>query len=399
LKKILALDIKYALMQVLYFGSFCGLMAYASVFFLAHGVSNATIGIILAITSVITVFTQPLIADFADQHPQIELRKLVVVMTVLTIILSILLYVFKGITALLIAFFVSVATIMMTMQPLFNSLAFVFEKYGIEINYGVARGLGSASYALVSFAVGHLVEAYNADLIPLVYIILNILLVLVVYGFVLPKTAKTTTTLQAEKQIGEKTSFIQFCTKYKRFMIFVFGVMVVFFTHTIINNFFIQILTPINGTEGDMGTAVFIAAIVELPAMSMFNVIRQKISCQKLLMISVVVFALKHTLTYLATSVFMIYVAQFMQIGAYAILIPASVYYVNDKIAENDANKGQSMVTTAIAASGILANLVGGILLDTLGVHQVLLIGAIVSFIGAAIVIVAMREPKQVHNG
>jgi len=399
LKKILALDIKYALMQVLYFGSFCGLMAYASVFFLAHGVSNATIGIILAITSVITVFTQPLIAGFADQHPQIELRKLVVVMTVLTIILSILLYVFKGITALLIAFFVSVATIMMTMQPLFNSLAFVFEKYGIEINYGVARGLGSASYALVSFAVGHLVEAYNADLIPWVYIILNILLVLVVYGFVLPKTAKTTTTLQAEKQTDEKTSFIQFCTKYKRFMIFVFGVMVVFFTHTIINNFFIQILTPINGTEGDMGTAVFIAAIVELPAMSVFNVIRQKISCQKLLMISVVVFALKHTLTYLATSVFMIYVAQFMQIGAYAILIPASVYYVNDKIAENDANKGQSMVTTAIAASGILANLVGGILLDTLGVHQVLLIGAIVSFIGAAIVIVTMKEPKQVHNG
>ena len=399
MKKILALDIKYALMQVLYFGSFCGLMAYASVFFLAHGVSNATIGIILAITSVITVFTQPLIADFADQHPQIELRKLVVAMTVLTIILSILLYVFKGITALLIAFFVSVATIMMTMQPLFNSLAFVFEKYGIEINYGVARGLGSASYALVSFAVGHLVEAYTADLIPWVYIILNILLVLVVYGFVLPKTAKTTTTLQAEKQTDEKTSFIQFCTEYKPFMIFVFGVMVVFFTHTIINNFFIQILTPINGTEGDMGTAVFIAAIVELPAMSMFNVIRQKISCQKLLMISVVVFALKHTLTYLATSVFMIYVAQFMQIGAYAILIPASVYYVNDKIAENDANKGQSMVTTAIAASGILANLVGGILLDTLGVHQVLLIGAIVSFIGAAIVIVAMKEPKQVHNG
>ena len=395
MKKILALDIKYALMQVLYFGSFCGLMAYASVFFLAHGVSNATIGIILAITSVITVFTQPLIAGFADQHPQIELRKLVVAMTVLTIILSILLYVFKGITALLIAFFVSVATIMMTMQPLFNSLAFVFEKYGIEINYGVARGLGSASYALVSFAVGHLVEAYNADLIPWVYIILNILLVLVVYGFVLPKAVKTTTTLQAEKQTDEKTSFIQFCTKYKRFMIFVFGVMVVFFTHTIINYFFIQILTPINGTEGDMGTAVFIAAIVELPAMSVFNVIRQKISCEKLLMISVVVFALKHTLTYLATSVFMIYAAQFMQIGAYAILIPASVYYVNDKIAENDANKGQSMVTTAIAASGILANLVGGILLDTLGVHQVLLIGAIVSFIGTAIVIVAMKEVKQ----
>ena len=59
-------------------------------------------------------------------------------------------------------------------------------------------------------------------------------------------------------------------------MIFIFGLVLVYFTHTIINNFFIQVITPIGGTESDMGTAVFLAAILELPAMIFFNNIREK---------------------------------------------------------------------------------------------------------------------------
>lgn len=394
MKRVLSLDIKYALIQILYLGAFCGLMGFASVYFLAHGVSNSMIGIVLALTSVIAVFTQPMIASFADQHPKVELRKLIAGMIIVAVVLSILLYVFSGIPALLICFFVGIATMMMTIQPLLNTLAFVFEKYGIEINYGIGRGLGSAAYALVSFAIGHLVEAYSANLIPIIYIVLNALLIIVVYSYVIPKNEQHEIHSQKEIQEVKQTNFKEFCKKYSRFMMFVFGVMVVFLTHTIINNFFIQIITPIGGTEGNMGTAVFIAAIVELPAMGMFNVIRQKVNCRTLLKISVMMFALKHTLTFLATNIMMIYIAQAIQIGAYAIFLPASVYYVNEVINEADANKGQSMVTTAIAASGIIANLVGGILLDAMGVHQVLLIGVVLSILGLAIVVLSLKEVK-----
>ncbi len=394
MKRVLSLDIKYALIQILYLGAFCGLMGFASVYFLAHGVSNSMIGIVLALTSVIAVFTQPMIASFADQHPKVELRKLIAGMIIVAVVLSILLYVFSGIPALLICFFVGIATMMMTIQPLLNTLAFVFEKYGIEINYGIGRGLGSAAYALVSFAIGHLVEAYSANLIPIIYIVLNALLIIVVYSYVIPKNEQHEIHSQKEIQEVKQTNFKEFCKKYSRFMMFVFGVMVVFLTHTIINNFFIQIITPIGGTEGNMGTAVFIAAIVELPAMGMFNVIRQKVNCRTLLKISVMMFALKHTLTFLAANIMMIYIAQAMQIGAYAIFLPASVYYVNEVINEADANKGQSMVTTAIAASGIIANLVGGILLDAMGVHQVLLIGVVLSILGLAIVVLSLKEVK-----
>jgi len=396
MKKLLSLDAKYSAIQMLYFGSFCALMGYASVYLLDHGFSNSVIGVFLAVISVIAVFTQPAVASYADKNPKIELRKIIVVILIMTVVLSGWIYFLEGKSNLLLFLFVGIATCMMTIQPLLNSLAFVFEKYGIEVNYGLARGLGSAAYAIVSFVVGYLVEDFGTGLLPLIYLVLNFLLIVVVYTYVIPQNEQRKSVQELEeKEVTQQLSFMDFCKKYKRFMIFVLGVVAVFFTHTIINNFFIQILKPIGGTESQMGIAVFLAAIVELPAMALFNKMRENVNCAMLIKISVVLFAVKHVLTCIATNVTMIYIAQILQVGAYAIIIPASVYYVNQMIAKSDAIKGQSMVTAAITASGIIANIIGGVLLDVVGVKTVLFIGIFVSLLGAAIVIFSVENKEM----
>lgn len=394
MKRILSLDIKYSAIQFIFFGSVCAVMGYASVYLLDQGVSNSLIGTVLAAISVIVVFTQPAIAAYADKNKHIELRKIISAVMVLAVILSVATFFVKDVVVLLLCVYVGISTCIQTVMPLMNSLAFVFEKQGIEINYGIARGIGSAAYALVSFALGYLVEDFGTSVIPLVYIFFNVLLVLAVNSFVLPKSErKDVAEVEEEKATEEKQlSFIDFFKKYKKFMIFVLGVVVVYFTHTIINNFFIQILTPIGGTESDMGTAVFLAAIVELPAMGLFNSIRKKVKVSTLLKFSAIMFAVKHALTFLATDMTLIYVAQFCQIAAYAILIPASVYYVNSIVAKQDQIKGQSMVTMAMTASGIVANLAGGFLLDGIGVHNVLLMGTVISVIGAVIVMLSVER-------
>lgn len=399
MKKILSLDIKYSAIQIFYFGAFCALMGYASVYLLDHEFSNSIIGTFLALISVIAVFTQPAVASYADKNPQIELRKIIAVIIAVAVLLSGWIYFLEGKSTLLLILFVGIATCMMTVQPLLNSLAFVFEKYQIAINYGLARGLGSAAYAIVSFVVGYLVEDFGTGSLPLIYLVLNVLLIIVVYTYVIPKTEKKKVVQKAEtKEAVQQLSFIAFAKKYKKFMIFVLGIVAVFFTHTIINNFFIQIIKPIGGTESQMGIAVSLAAIVELPAMALFNKMREKINCATLIKISVILFAVKHGLTMIAPNITVIYIAQALQIGAYAIIIPASVYYVNQMIAKSDAIKGQSMITTAITASGILANLVGGVLLDAVGVHNVLLIGFGVSIVGAIIVILFTENKKVSSN-
>ena len=241
-----------------------------------------------------------------------------------------------------------------------------------------------------------MVVAFDTTIIPIIYILFNVLLIVVVHLFVLPKEVTQNEKVEVLNETTQKQlSFIEFCKQYHQFMIFVLGTVAVFFTHTIINNFFIQILKPIGGNASDMGTAVFLAAIVELPAMGLFNKIREKISCSQLLKISVILFAVKHLLTLIAPNMIMIDIAQLLQVGAYAIFIPASVYYVNQIISQNDRVKGQSMVTMAITASGILANFLGGILLDAVGVNKVLMIGVVISIIGAVVVSLSIEKTMK----
>lgn len=393
MRRLMSLDVKYSLTQVLYFGSFSALLGYASVFLLDKGFDNSVIGIVLALVSFIAVFTQPAVASFADNHPKVALRKIVVAFMVIGVILSVLINFFKAPTILLLCIFVGISTVMYTIQPLLNSMAFLFEKYGIEVNFGLARGLGSAAYAVVSFILGYVVEDFGSSVIPLFYLVFNVLLTVVVYTYVIPKNErKLVKKNEQQQEETEQLSFMSFCNKYKKFMIFVLGTVVVFYTHTIINNFFIQVINPIGGTESQMGTAVFLAAIVELPAMGLFNKIREKINCSTLLKISAIFFALKHGLTWIAPNMMFIYIAQVLQIGAYAIFIPASVYYVNQIISEKDAIKGQSMVTMGITASGIFASLSGGILIDLINVNNVLLVGTIVSIIGTLIVLFSVEK-------
>ena len=217
MKKILALDIKYSAIQALYFGSFCALMGYASVYLLNKGFSNSVIGIVLALISAIAVFAQPTVASFADKNKHIELRKIIAVMLLVIIVLSVsMLFLGKG-SIILICAFIGISTCMQTMTPLLNSMAFMFEKHGIAINFGLGRGIGSAAYALVSLALGHLLEmdGFGADMIPLVYIVFNILLLFIVYSFVVPKNEQQN--IQNDNQIEEEQkqlSFIEFCQKY-----------------------------------------------------------------------------------------------------------------------------------------------------------------------------------------
>ncbi len=400
MKKVLALDIKFSAMQFFFFAAFGSLMGFASVYLLSRGISTSLIGIALASVSAIAFVLQPMVASFADKNKQIELRYIICAALVMAAGLGGMLMVAPDASVLLVCTFCGICTIVSTIMPLVNTLAFQFEKYGIAINFGVARGVGSAAYAIISYVMGQLVAKFSASVVPYAFIVLNVILIIVVYSFVLPKgiASEVQETSKEEndvkEEIGEDLSFFKFALQYKTLTTFVLGTVLVYFAHTIINNYMILVIQPIGGTEADMGTAVSLAAMVELPAMFFFDKLREKFSIQKLLSFAMIMFVFKHTLTALASNVMMIYIAQASQMLAYAILAPASVYLANELVDSKDLNKAQSMITMGNSASGIIANLVAGVLIDAFGVRPVLLMGAAVTGIGAVIVIGVMRKVK-----
>ena len=76
-------------------------------------------------------------------------------------------------------------------------------------------------------------------------------------------------------------------------MLFVLAAVCFFFAHNAINDYMIQIITPLGGTEAQMGIAVSCAALLELPTMALIDKIIKKISVKNLLLISGIAFLIK----------------------------------------------------------------------------------------------------------
>ena len=223
---------------------------------------------------------------------------------------------------------------------------------------------------------------------PIAYVIILAGLIPLLSSFKLKKAGIS----KGHNEPVQATSFKDFFTKYTTFMLFLLGFVLVYADHMIINNFFIKIVENIGADVSVMGIAVFLAAILELISMSAYEKWKDHLDIAFVIKFSVVMFTIKHIITWLAPNVFVLYIAQITQMFAYALFIPASVYYVEKLFNKNDAVKGQSLITASMTVAAVAASLCGGFLLDSLGTDMTLLIGAIVSVIGTIIMLFTTQK-------
>ncbi|NCB32444.1 MAG: MFS transporter [Erysipelotrichia bacterium] len=389
------LNLWYCGGQAFYFGVFCAVIGYASVFLLHRGFANSQIGMILAAGNLLAVIAQPWLASWSDAHPQIPLSRSVIIMGA-SMAAVLLLVVFVPMNKLILSvLLVLCIMILMILMALMNSLAFVYEPQGYRINYGVGRGLGSGFYALTSLIIGQMADCISPEIIPIMAVIFATLMTICIIFYRIPKNEMPAQKETVSKVSGSQMSFVQFIKTYRIYTIFLLGIVLVYLGHMFINDFMIQILTPLGATNSDMGTAISFAAILEVPVMFAFSKILKRVKCSAILKFSMVMFLAKHLITYLAVNMTMIYIAQGLQMFAYALMCPACVYYVNEVVNPKDLVKGQSMSNIATTAAGILASMMGGIMLDSVGVHTALLICTVLTGIGVIIVFMTVNKARK----
>lgn len=385
--------IKYAAVQGFYLAAFCSLLGFTAIFLLDKGYTNSEIGIIIALSNVIAVILQPLIASLADKYKKITLKAIIRVWIFIIFLTCLGLGLLKEASILVSAFITLAIVGILVVQPFINTVSVQLEERGIFVNFGVARACGSLAYAMVSTVMGILLKYYPPALIPFATVILtvgvlgSISILLgekkVIRGIEKSKKREKDTDATMEKtETTEAQSLVAFLMSHKRFFSFLIGVTFIFYFHALSCNYLFQIIESVGGDSANMGVASAISAVVELPVMILFIKIVQRISCKTLLRISGVFFAIKSILFFAGTSVNMIYVAQLFQVGGYALFVPASVYYVSKLLNRADMVKGQSLVTTAITLGGVFASVATGWILDNYGARTTLFVGAVVAIIG-----------------
>ena len=374
--------VRYALLNVAYFAAFCTIHAYAAVFLLDRGFTNTQVGVLLAIANVISAVIQPVIAGIIDRGGWLSNKRFILI-SVLTIMAGSLLLMIPGLVmAAVFIIYVIIYMIQFAYQPVMTALCFEYQKQGCDIWYGLARGLGSAGFAVTAAFIGGAVERNGVFILLVVNVIAMAVSAAAVLMFKRPVNSGILRASDREGSTDSHGGFIVFFRNYPAFAVFLIAVICFFFAHNMINDFMISIIRELGGGEKELGYANFLQAILELPVMAGIGVILKRISSKNLLLISGTAFFVKILILLFSVNMAGLFLSQSIQLFAYAVFIPASAYYVSSTMRDSDQVKGQAFITSAITIGGVFSNLVSGAVLDHFGVHTMLLCGSIVCLAG-----------------
>lgn len=396
------LNFEFACIHGTYWMVYGVISSFASVFLLARGYSNSEIGIILAVANIVAVVLQPFAADLADRSKRISVIGITEIMTVMMMVMMTGLFVLKGRSLGLAVIFILLLAWHTILQPLINSLTFKLEECGIHINFGVARSMGSLAYSVLMAVLGILVETYGVEVMPVTGELIMVMLMLSLFltkrqydkAKAVNKARGVLPEMRGEED-EQEINLTEFIHRNKVFFVVNIGVIGLYFSNSILNSYMMQIVANVGGSSADMGKILSLMAFLEIPTMVFFDALRKKFSCQLMLKAASVGFFIKIVMCHIASSVTMIFIAQFFQTVSFALFLPAMVHFTDEMMNKGEAVKGQALFTMMVTLTTVFASLAGGAILDFSGPKMLTFISVLATAAGAVVVIAAVDKVKR----
>lgn len=391
---------RYGLLQALYWMIVCTSSGYISYYLTSIGYSAGEVGSLIAAFGVGSAVIQPVLGRIADKSRRFGWKHLLLILAA-GCELAFLLLTFcswKAAAGLLFGFAVLLIN---CMAPLVNSANYYYVKRGSYIDFGVARGMGSLSYGLISIVMGQITVRTGPQSVIFVSMAVVAVLLLAISRMPLVHGGEDRTDASFQEAgdraetSGKKHGFFR---KYPAFSMMLLGSICMLTFHQLTSTYMIQMLRRVGGDSGNLGTTMAIAAVLELPVMFGFTRIAKKIPSAWLLVISAVSFTGKGILYYMSGSIGMIYFAQILQITSYAIYAPAVVRFSDECMAEEDKVTGQAYMSMTSAVASVIGNLSGGWIIDHLGIGSMLLMGIGFAAAGTAACCASALMVKKQNN-
>ncbi len=368
-----------SLISAFYFVSFSGIISCATVYLISKGFTSAEAGILLAISNLITIATQPILANYIDQHPNFQVKYALSGGAFLNLILLGLLFFMKD-RFIIYCLFLLVTVIEISLQTFVNTLGVYYRNQNYYIDFGISRSMGSFGYSIAAYILGLMIGKMGGSMAVLLMSIIGTIVFLIA-----SLTFRNNDLVEVNNEVKVSSKFIDFAKNNMRFIGVLVGIVFFLSAHMIFGTFTMQIIENVNGTSTDLGIALALIGFVEIPIMSQYSRISRKFKDSNLLIFSACMFFVKLLITMLATNVLMIFVACFFQSISYGLFLPSAVNYTAKVIEKKDAAKGQSLVGVATSIAGVLGCFAGGLILDYTSVHTLLITACGFAILGSVI--------------
>ncbi|KMK76720.1 MFS transporter [Alkalihalobacillus pseudalcaliphilus] len=358
------------------------IISYLSVFYREEGLSGSEVGILMAVGPLAMLIAQPIWGFLSDKFKTI--RKILIVALIGLISISTLYYVASGFIQYLILMFV-LFLFFAPITALGDSLAQKTANYR-GLKFGQIRMWGSIGFATTSLVSGFVLARIGIEhfVIPLV-LMASLALCFAFSLSDVPGSSRSVTLIDAWK-----TGF------NRRLGFFLFCILFLSIPHRANDSYLGIYIVELGGSESLIGLAWFIGVVAEALVFALSVRWFQHISPMKLIVIASAVFAFRWIVMSFLTEAWMLLPLQVLHGFSFGIVYVTAIQYVSRLFPDHLQATGHVLfITTFFAFSGIVGSLIGGAMIDLIGVSTMYFYMGICSLIGMALFFVYELKTKK----
>ena len=250
-----------AVLQGSYWVAVCAINGFATVFLLHIGLKSSQIGVVLALGNILGVILQPFVAAAADRAKRVTLQQMTAGMAIAIILLLILMQCMSKMVPGIVLSFLIVNMLLQVVQPLINSISLYYVNHGIYVDFGIGRGVGSASYAVAASFLGILIGRYYGLAIMgvgcLSFAVMFVTLISMPVVKDPNESKKEEQKNTANRQRGG--GILEFARRYRNYMLVLLGMILIYVESTYVNNYLINIVVSLGGrykTDGNTADSI-----------------------------------------------------------------------------------------------------------------------------------------------
>ena len=388
------LNVQYSALQFSYWIDYLIIASFAAVILSGRGFTASQIGYVTTVGAILSIILQTTLADLADRSEKITVRHIILALMIGGAAVTLIMWLIPKSYAIAFISMFTALSLMNTMAPLTVSFCLEYNTAGHDINFGIARSIGSLGYALAGFVMGRIAEAFSSEmLLPIFSSILILMMIIVIF---MRKPTSSNVVLSRGQTVADEeapSNFVQFFRKYKRYDMFLLAVICAYFMAMMTSTYMIFFVRHYGGGEAEMGTVLSVMAFAEMPAVALGSFIMKKTSAETMLRVCAVGGFLKFGAMLLIPNTGWLIGIQLLQFFYSGMYMVSAVYYINSIVGRRDSVKAQSIVSVGVTGiCGTAANIGGGWMLEHLPVQTILLLGTAVSFIGMVLMFIATER-------
>ena len=386
------IDWHHVAMQGTFFIGFGALWSYGAVLMLSRGLSNSALGAVTCIAQLLPMLLQPMVAGLTEKYEGLTPRRMILILGVLVFAAAVVMLCFSKALWVIIIGFILIAVLLNLIIPFFNIIMVSYLLRGVEVNYGLGRGVGSGTYALATFVLGFVLEGRDAILIaPVIAVSIALqFAATITFRYPLPEGEE-----QAETVEEQPLSRMALFRSRGDFTLMLFASALMIGVHNVTNVYMVHVVTGIGGTERLLGIILALAAFMETPAMPLVPKFVKKIGIARLLQGSCLFFVLRLVLMLFAKGQAALYIAALAQFFSVGMLLPGTVYYVAQVLPKAQQINGQSMMHLFANCLGpAVLSLIVGAIVDWRGIDAALVFMIGCGVLGTVLTCISMAKTK-----